>query len=61
MMPEVLELASDVVAGVGAAVDNAAVDSGAVDNGTGDDGAGVIAGVVAVADAAASLCGGTNI
>jgi len=51
MMPEVLELASDVVAGVGAAVDN----------GTGDDGAGVIAGVVAVADAAASLCGGTNI
>jgi len=46
MMPEVLELASDVVAGVGAAVDN---------------GAGVIAGVVAVADAAASLCGGTNI
>jgi len=57
MMPEVLELASDVVAGVGAAVDNAAVDSGAVDNGTGDDGAGV----VAVADAAASLCGGTNI
>ena len=46
MMPEVLELASDVVAGVGAAVDS---------------GAGVIAGVVAVADAAASLCGGTNI
>ena len=56
MMPEVLELVSDVVAGV-----DAAVDSGAVDNGTGDDGAGVIAGVVAVADAAASLCGGTNI
>ena len=56
MMPEVLELASDVVAGVGAAVDN-----GAVDNGTGDDGAGVIAGVFAVADAATSLCGGTNI
>ena len=46
MMPEVLELASDVVAGVGAAVDN---------------GAGAIAGVSAVADAATSLCGGTNI
>ena len=51
MMPEVLELASEVVAGVGAAGDN----------GAGDDGAGVIAGGVAVADAAASLCGGTNI
>ena len=51
MMPEFLELVSVVVAGVGAAVDN----------GTGDDGAGVIAGVVAVADAATSLCGGTNI
>ena len=56
MMPEFLELVSVVVAGVGAAVDN-----GAVDNGTGDDGAGVIAGIVAVADAAASLCDGTNI
>lgn len=60
MMPEFLELVSVVVAGVGAAVDN-----GAVDNGTGDDGAGVIAGVIAgvfaVADAATSLCGGTNI
>ena len=51
MMPEFPELASDVVAGVGAAVDN----------GTGDDGAGVIAGVFAEADAATSLCGGTNI
>lgn len=56
MMPEFLELVSVVVAGVGAAVDN-----GAVDNGTGDDGAGAIAGVFAVADAATSLCGGTNI
>ena len=56
MMPEFLELVSVVVAGVGAAVDN-----GAVDNGTGDDGAGVIAGVFAEADAATSLCGGTNI
>ena len=56
MMPEFPELVSDVVTGV-----DAAVDSGAVDNGTGDDGAGVIAGGVAVADAAASLCGGTNI
>ncbi len=51
MMPEFPELASDVVAGVGAAVDS----------GAGDDGAGVIAGGVAVADAATSLCGGTNI
>jgi len=56
MMPEFPELASDVVAGVGAAVDN-----GAVDNGAGDDGAGVIAGGVAVADAATLLFGGTNI
>ena len=56
MMPEFLELVSVVVAGVGAAVDN-----GAVDNGTGDDGAGVIAGIFAVAGAATSLCGGTNI
>ena len=51
MMPEFPELVSDVVAGVGAAVDNGAVDNGA----------GVIAGVFAVADAATSLCGGTNI
>ena len=56
MMPEFLELVSVVVAGVGAAVEN-----GAVDNGTGDDSAGVIAGVFAVADAATSLCGGTNV
>ena len=56
MMPEFLELVSVVVAGVGAAVDN-----GAGDDGAGDDGAGVIAGGVAVADAATSLCGGTNI
>ena len=56
MMPEFLELVSVVVAGAGAAVDN-----DAVDNGTGDDGAGAIAGVFAIADAATSLCGGTNI
>ena len=51
MMPEVLEVVSDVVTGVDAALDNGAIDNGA----------GVIAGVVAVADAATSLCGGTNI
>ena len=56
MMREFPELVSDVVAGVGAAVDNGAGDDDAVDNG-----AGVIAGVVAVADAATLLCGGTNI
>lgn len=61
MMPEFLELVSVVVAGVGAAVDNGAVDNGTGDDGAGDDGAGVIAGVFAVADAATSLCGGTNI
>ena len=51
MMPEVLEVVSDVVTGVDAALDN----------GAGDDGTGVIAGGVAVADAATLLCGGTNI
>ena len=56
MMPEVLEVVSDVVTGVDAALDN-----GAGDDGAGDGGAGVIAGGVEVADAATSLCGGTNI
>ncbi len=51
MMPEVLEVVSDVVTGVDAALDN----------GAGDDGAGGIAGGVVVADAATLLCGGTNI